>query len=155
MSYYLDIEDMPIYNWKKCRNGQLEYTRIDLSKGNEAKDSKAWEAVYDTYIKAFGFGKEFNNYLKLQQRRIRKLREFAINGDRFIWNEIEQLNNELRSIQKKFDGKDSIDDSIIYVSKWMGGMIDEKKVTVKQFYTAQMKMIEEYEQKNMQNGKKN
>jgi hypothetical protein len=150
MNYYLDIDDLPLINWKKCQNGHLIYTRKNSDVGTEEQDIEAWEQIYNSYLKAFGLSKKFKVYLVKQAKFIRLLKEYAINGDDFLWNEIEIVKSEIDEVTKVFDvkGNSSIDEAVVYVSKWIGSFIDESKVTTKQFYTAYHKMIEE-------NGKEN
>jgi hypothetical protein len=144
-NYFTDIDDFSISNWKKCQEGKFEYTRKNIEKGDAKQDIEAWELIYSSYIDFFGFSKKFENYLMLQKQYIEKLKEYAIDGDRFIWNEINSLKSEMDAIVSEIGGKpDTLDSAIIHVSKWMGGgFINEKKTTVKQFYSAYDKMIED------------
>lgn len=145
MSYYTSIDDMPLYNWRKCTGGDKKYARIDMNVGDEAQDIEAWRLVYDSYINVFGLSKKFKEYITKKNAYIRALQKYAISGDNFDKNDVNVLRDELDKMELDFSGDrdSSLDDVVVYVSKWLGGgFIDEKKTTVRQFYTAYNKMIE-------------
>lgn len=138
--YFNSIDDILLYNWRKCVAGELKYVRTALNAGNEKKDAEAWEKVYDSYLAEFGLGKEYEQYLTLKKELILKNCEFAISGDRFVLNRIEILEHEIDLLMQK-KGETDLDTAIIYVSKWFGSMINDKEITAKMFF----KMSHEYE----------
>lgn len=145
MSYYDSIDEISMYNWRKCISGDKRYTRINIEIGDEKQDLDAWKRIYDTYLSLFGLSKQYKEYLSKQSAYIRALKKYAISGDDFDKNDVNVLRAELDKMERDFsgDGSSSLDDVIVYVSKWLGGgFIDEKKTTVRQFYTAYNKMIE-------------
>lgn len=145
MSYYANIDELPLFNWKKCQEGKKEYTRKNIEEGNEIGDYQAWTDIYSSYLEAFGISRQYKEYLSKQSAYIRALLRFAQSGDDFDKNDIRIIRIELDLLEKQFESKDNstLDDAIVYVSKWLGGgFIDENKTTVKQFYTAYNKMIE-------------
>ena len=150
MNYYDSIDDISMYNWRKCISGDKRYTRINIEIGDEKQDLEAWKRIYDTYLSVFGLSKQYKEYLSKQSAYIRALKKYAISGDNFDKNDVNVLRAELDKMENDFsgDGTSSLDDVLVYVSKWLGGgFINEKKTTVRQFYTAYNKMIE--------NGKEN
>ena len=61
--YWSSIDDMPLYNWIKCNNGKIEFTRIG-KKGNKVQDYINWKLLYNEYLSSLFkisiFFKEFS-----------------------------------------------------------------------------------------------
>ena len=141
-NYYHSINEMSLYNWKECQSGDLRFVRLDVTNGNEIDDSKCWDEVYNSFIQKFGLSKKLNEYLRQKNNLTKKYKEFAISGDRFVLNEINTIKERISDLEKQTGGG-SIDDAVFYVSKSFGNFINEKKVTVVQFYTAYNKLVED------------
>lgn len=146
MSYFLDIDEMPLYNWRKCKAGDYTYCRNGHGEHSEHGDKDAWEKVYNSYITRFGFTKKTKIYYEKLQLHTRLLIEYATTGDRFLLNEISVIESELAKFRSE---KENFDEMVVHVSKYMGGgFINEKETTVLQYYTALNEMIESYGKKN-------
>lgn len=141
-SYYTNIDDMPLYNWRKCQEGHVTFVRLNIEIGDEKTDLQSWDLVYNSFITKFGLSDKLLNYLRKKNQLTKKLREFAISGDRFILNEINVLKTSIAEFEKQTE-KNGIDDAVFYVSKSFGNFINEKTVTVSQFYTAYNKLVED------------
>ena len=139
-SYYNSIDEFPLYNWNKCQEGELTLTRKDILKGTKAEDFKAWETIYNSYLKEFGFGKESKELFELQNEITELRLDFIISDDNYILNKIDIVQNEIDNLMKKWDKGGTITTAIVHVSKWLGSIINEKETTVKLFYT----MMAEY-----------
>lgn len=142
VNYYLNIDEMPLYNWRKCQEGEVTFVRLNPEDGMEKTDLEAWDIVYNSFITKFGLSPKLLNYLRKKNQLTKKLKEYAISGDRFILNEINVLKSAVEDFEKQ-TGRSGLDDAVYYVSKSFGNFIDEKKVTVTQFYTAYYKLIED------------
>lgn len=142
VNYYLNIDEMPLYNWRKCQEGDITFVRLNTENGTKKTDLEAWDIVYNSFITKFGLSPKLLNYLRKKNQLTKKLKEYAISGDRFILNEINVLKSAVEDFEKQ-TGKSGLDDAVYYVSKSFGNFIDEKKVTVAQFYTAYYKLIED------------
>jgi len=138
-NYYNSLDDIPFYNWKQCMSGNLKFVRIDLSKGNKEDDEKYWELLYDSYLLEFGLGTDFEIYYDLKIELAHLHCDFVIKDDNFILNRINVLNKKIDDILNKGE-KNGQDKIIIYLSKWVGSMINEKETSVRTIYT----MSEEY-----------
>lgn len=149
LEYYNSLDEFPLFNWKHCVKGDVSFSRVNLENGNEKKDIEAFNNLYNEYLQTFGVPKDALHYYVLVGKLTRLYKEYAISGDEFIFNEIELTLEEIELLDKKDDKSTTIDDIIVYVSKWLGGgFINEKTTTVKQFYTAYHKMIEDYGKKD-------
>jgi len=143
MMYYKYIDEMPLYNWRKCAKGEIQYSRKDLTKGNEKEDQEYWLLVYDDYLSTFGIGKEYQSILDLKKEIALLQCEFVISGDNFLRNEIRRLENELKELTEKKAEVDT-DEILIHLGKWQGFRVDQKNTTVKEFF----KLIEVFKKAN-------
>jgi hypothetical protein len=148
--YYLTIEDLPIYNWYKCLNGEIKYVRR-AKNGTETQDLIVWERLHDEYIKEFGLSKVHAKILKvIKDKAIQEL-DYVITGDRFKLTLIEMEETRLKNILSTAGTGISIEEMLIHMSKWLGQWIKTKEISVKEFFTLQ----KEYERYlKAQNGKK-
>ena len=139
MKHYNNISEMPVYNWRMCNEGNPEYTRLDINKGTMQEDSAAWDSVYDSYITKFGLGKEYLRVLEIRKDVALLQCDLVITDDKFLNNKIKRLNRELDEIlSKPVEG--DVTSCVIHLSKWCGYRVNEKEVTVLEFYT----MLQEY-----------
>jgi hypothetical protein len=144
-SYYNSIEEMPLYNWEKCQNGDLSFCRVNNDETSDALDHKAWEILNYEYMEVFGISRHHRKYLELQKRKTLLELELIETGNRFLNNRIRQVSDEINNVFKKDDGKAmSYDSSLIYLSKFMGFNVNKKEITVMRYFT----MIQEYGKKN-------
>jgi len=49
---WASIDEMPLYNWMKCSDGQLEYVNKDNKQ--DANNEKNWQRLHDEYLNRFG-----------------------------------------------------------------------------------------------------
>ena len=151
LNYYNGIDEFPLYNWNKCQIGELSFVRKDIKEGTEKDDAKAWEVLYDDYLKEFGFGKESEQLFELQMEITELRLDFVIGDDNYILNHIDIIQHEIDNLLKKWEKGGSITTAIVHVSKWLGSIIIEKETTVKIFYTMMQEYRKEMEALKKQN----
>jgi hypothetical protein len=144
-SYYDSIENMPLYNWEKCQNGDLTFCRVNNDETSEALDGKAWEILNYEYMEIFGVSRHHRKYLELQKRKTMLELELIETGNRFLNNKIRQVSDEIQNVFRADKDKQmTYDSSLIYLSKFMGFNQDKRTITVLRYFT----MIQEYGKKN-------
>jgi len=146
-SYYLSIDELPIYNWNKI----FETSDLDYLKKNNNKKVKEeflvelWVKLQNEYLDEFGLESIFKQKLEIQKKIAIKNYEFILKNDRFILTEIDILNAELKSLELNKAGlnfwqvKDKVEQS-------KGYRFDAKIVTVIEWF---------YALKELSNGKAN
>lgn len=145
MSYYTSIEELPLYNWEKCQNGDLTYTRIDNEETSYELDMKSWEILNYEYMERFGISRHHRRYLELQKRLLLLQMEVLETGNRFLNNKIRQVTDEITNIFKEEKGKGmNIDQSLVYLSKFMGFRLDKRTMKTLEYFT----LLNEYGKKN-------
>ncbi len=144
-SYYASIEEMPLYNWEKCQNGDLTYCRINNDEVSDILDHKAWEILNYEYMEVFGISRHHRRYLELQKRKTLLELELIETGNRFLNNKIRQVTDEINNVFKEDNDKTmTYDASLVYLSKFMGFKLNKKAIMTLEYFT----MIKEYGKKN-------
>ena len=115
------------------------YTRKVIDIGSEQEDNEAWGIIYDTYLKEFGLGKDYERVLELKSEIALLELDLVIEENNFIKNQIKQLKRELTEILDKPIESD-MDSVIIGLENWRGISINEHTTTVRKFY----KLLREY-----------
>ena len=137
--YYDNIEDFPLWNWRKCHKDLLEYTRQNIDDGTKNEDVQAWKNIRQSYLDEFGLTPDFEHLLNLTEELALLQCDYVINDDRFLLNKIRRVEAEILAIIGRTPENDT-DSILIHLSKWMGQMLNDKIITVKMFH----KMLKEY-----------
>lgn len=132
--YYEDIEDFPLYNWRKIQEkGLIEYARKDLSKGSVDYDKKFWVKIQDSFLAEFGLSKEYERILELQLDIAELECDLVINDTPFLQNKIRHLNNELEELRNRGVECD-MDECIHYIEIWRKIEVNELTMNVRKFF---------------------
>lgn len=146
--YFLELNEITLFNYDKCLNGKLVYCRRNTAKGTPENDFQAWSTIYDQYLSRFGIGKQYSLFLdKMEELTILNC-DFVITGDRFLLNKIRILEAEIKDSSKE-DGS-TLTEQVVMVSKWMRSRVNPRETTADEFYT----MVEMIKKEN-EDGKKN
>jgi len=124
---------MPLYNWIQCQNGQIHFTR----KGNEGSlelDLENWQRIYDSYIYEFGLSDIQKKLFDSMKKRAMLELDFVITGDRFKLTEIEIQIAKMDSMLANRGQGITIEQMLIYLSKWLGQWINSRNITVKEYF---------------------
>ncbi len=132
--YLTSIDECMVYNWRKCQEGELIYTRKDLNIGREADDVLAWELIQDSYYAKFGLGKDYLRVLEIQKDIALLQCDLVITGDTFLNNKIKRYKRELEEILDR-PYKNDLQETLIHITKWLGSPVREKETTVLELYS--------------------
>lgn len=141
--YWSSIDEMPLYNWIRCNNGKLEYTRI-TKKGNKVQDFLNWKLLYNEYLKEFGLDKRYKKYLETQKKRALLQSEYIITKERFKLTEIEIESQKLQDLEMHFGEGKKIEVILTWLGMFLGYKLDQKTTTVKEYFV----ILEEYGKAN-------
>ena len=135
MRQYDLIDEMPLFNWEQCINGNINYCRIDPKSkfGNEKQDLKAWENLYDQYLKKFGLSSDHQRIIDLKNELALAQCDYCIDGNTFLLNRIRMLETDIKDILERSQQGMSIDQCLIVLSKWLKFHLDKKKITCTEF----------------------
>lgn len=142
-NYYKGIDDMPLYNWIKCNEGKIEFTRIS-DEGNPEMDVITWENIYNDYLKEFGLTETYKRMLNAMRKKAILELDFVLTGDRFKLTEIEIEETRLNAMLQNAGNGMTIEESLIYISKWLGTWLNVKNITVREYFN----LLEQYGKAN-------
>jgi hypothetical protein len=150
--YYKNINELPLLNWIECTAGKLEYCRKDLKKGDQDKDEKYWDMIYDNYIEQQGLGKMLKKMLNTMVLKAQAELEFIVSGDRFELTQAEMHEAKLKQMLDNKGSGMTIQQTLIHLSKWIGSWVNVNKITTKEYFD----LLGEFEKniKRNDNGKK-
>jgi hypothetical protein len=140
--YYQSIDEIPLFNWQKCLNGELKYVNLELKE--ETDNQEAFNKLYDEFLQKRGVNKEYKKYLDILKKKALLQCEFLITKDDFKLTQIEIEDAKIVSLQKTSESGLSIEKTLIYLGKWLGYRLDWKVITVTEFYS----IMEEYEKQS-------
>ena len=144
--YWESIEIMPLYNWHKCMEGELQYVQKELSLEFTEKDKVEFEVAFEKLYTEFS---DFKGVAKSKQKIFNAIKKKALlecdylrTGNRMNITLIEIEEQKIKTIQEEQteSSQFSIEKSLVVLSKWLGYRLDWKQVSVKEFYI----IIEEY-----------
>jgi len=140
--YYQSIEEIPLFNWQKCLEGDVKY--VNLETKEDSSNQEAFTKLYDEFLQKRGVNKEYKKYLDILKKKALLQCEFLITKDDFKLTEIEIQDAKIVSLQKTSEAGLSIDKTLIYLGKWLGYRLDWKIISVSEFYS----ILEEYEKQS-------
>lgn len=154
VGYFYNIDELPLYNWVRItEKREYYYTRKDLKKGTDELDARAYEIIYDDYIKTFGLNKLHKKLLEQMKKKALAELDFVITGDRFKLTLIELEVKKLEAMLNNNNNDTSIEASLVHISKWVGAWINAKNITVKEYFNLVNEI--QNENKTLKNGQKN
>lgn len=140
--YYQSIEEIPLFNWQKCLEGDVKY--VNLQTKDDSGNQEAFNKLYDEFLQKRGVNKEYKKYLDILKKKAMLQCEFLITKDDFKLTQIEIEDAKIVSLQKTSEEGLSIDKTLIYLGKWLGYRLDWKIISVSEFYS----ILEEYEKQS-------
>ena len=132
--YYTDIEDFPMYNWRKIQEKSLiSYTRKDITQGTVKQDKANWVLIQDSFLAEFGLTQEYERILGLQIEIAELECDLVIDDNSFLQNRIRHLNNEIEEIRARGVNSD-MDETIHYIETWRKIEVNERTTSVRKFF---------------------
>lgn len=133
--YYLNIEDMPLYNWHKCINSDYYYVRKDEKQIDLPECEIAFKKVYDSYMNVFGIDKKYKQQIEIIKKIALLQCDYLITKDKFKLTQIEVENAKLEMFNTEKSNNITLQTTLIYLSKWLGYRLDWREVSVYEYYT--------------------
>lgn len=141
--YWSSIDDMPLYNWIRCNDGKLEYTRKE-KKGNKVQDYLNWKLLYNEYLNEFGLDIRYKKYLEAQRERAILQSDYIITRERFKLTEIEIQSQKIKDLEMHFGEGKKIEVILTWLGMFLGYKLDQKTTSVKEYFV----ILEEYGKAN-------
>ena len=142
-NYFTGLDDIPLHNWMKCMEGEINFVR-KAENGTNEDDIKAWELIFDEYLAEFGLGPvQKKIYSAMKKKALLEL-DYVITGDRFKLTEIEIEVQKLEGILANAGNGIGVNQALVYMSKWLGSWINPKSITAREYFT----LLGEYNKAN-------
>jgi len=129
---------MPLYNWQECEKGNIKFVNKDhVSRKN---DIEIWSILYNQYLERFGLGVDFSEIIRLKRKLIALRCSYIINGNKKILNQIAIDEANLLKLEGLSVNGLTMDETLVYLSKWLGYRLDKKVITIVEYKT----LVDEY-----------
>lgn len=123
--------------WKLQETNNFKYLAVgkDLINDFSKESAKIYENIFNEYIKIGGLGEEYIELLKLKQKWVQLRSEWLLTGDKGVKMDSIMLDVDIKDQQSKLNSIPGVTkESALAVICEQVGHIDEKNITVKQFY---------------------
>ena len=132
----MELAQLPIYNWWKiAETGNLIYLhRLEDYDGKKDYSLiNLWNKLQNEYLDEFGITRDFEAVLTLKKRWINVKSNFLLTGDRFLLNEIDEIEIDIKDT---IDTKIAVDkdDTVIMLEQKLSRELDPMKISVKKYY---------------------
>lgn len=131
--YYLELDLIPLYNWEKCGAGKFEYIQKGKIKPDLKSDFHYYELLFNKYLKAYGLDEKYEKYLNDSEKYAKLIVRYLRSGDAFLKNEIRILEVEIKKNDPMNYKGMTIDESLIWLSKFIGYRVNKRDITVAEY----------------------
>lgn len=134
---FKNLEDLPLYNWLKLLENDFLYVRHNQKGIVNKKDIESFEKLYNEYLSIFGLDNKVKEKLASQKKLIQLRLNYIMTKDKsfLTFIELEEFKYNEFINEDKLIEKNNINQTLIYLSKFIGGnIIDAKKISVINFY---------------------
>lgn len=151
-TYYLDVDSCPLVLWRKCYEVGYSSIRKDQTKGNDETDVEAYEILYASFVERVGLDDSFVDYINNMKAYVLATSEYlkstkTVQGvlihDRSKLLKMRILLASLQKFEKDGDVKVSHAKILNRLSKMQGYRVDEKVITVLEYFEL-IKMYKEW-----------
>lgn len=133
MKLYNSIEEMPVYNWFKCIDlKDYSYCAIDKINVDLEKCKEAFSNLYNEFLDTFGINESLKQVIELQNEiTILKIdKVLTENNSLQTFIELKQIElDELINVKAEKTKTYKVE-----IEKFLGFRINEKEVSVKEYY---------------------
>ena len=144
--HYDSIDTFPILSWERLHQKKdmvhLLIKPVKLTKAQKIELSKVWTAIYNEYIRVFGFEDNYKSILEKQAQKLRLQYKYIISGektgvrDKTILNFIRHKDKEIEALKNMNKGsKGDVFTAKMAIEKKMGYQLNLHRMSVREFYT--------------------
>jgi hypothetical protein len=144
--YYSEVYDIPLFNWERVLEGDYQFMRVEPNKKKFGVDDiNAFNILYNNYIDKYGLSGDQKKTTKLQRQYVKLYVQYVETNNEFILNQLGMIEDDLLKMRKAVHKGMTISQTLVWLSKWMGGSwINKKEMTLDGFKV----LIQEYERAN-------
>jgi hypothetical protein len=137
---------MPLFNWLRCLEGKLNYTRKNATEQDEItqEDLDSWNKIYDNYLDIYGLNDLAKRLMKLQVKLAKAKNDYIIRSNKFQFNVIRIIESEIEKVKGLTNKGITTESVLVHLSKFQGYHISVKTLTVREYFD----LLKEYERAN-------
>ena len=136
--YYLELNEIPLFNFEKCMEGDYSYIRKDNKEKWGKGEVMAFVELYEKYVQKYN-KKDLDNKISLYKSLIQLQCAYVETGEDYFLTQIEIKKASLPKAKEKTQSNTT--ETLLVLSKYTGYRLDPKKVTVDEYFTL-MKLYE-------------
>ena len=143
--FYQSVDDIPLYNWIKCTQGNFEFVLINPNDEVEKSEyEQAFNVIFDSYINNNGISKTYERLLKMYKKKALLELDRVIKGDRHLETRIEIVEKEIENMKLSQSRGISVQETLVILSKFMGYRLDWKVISKSEYDT----ILKQYQSSN-------
>jgi transcriptional regulator CtsR len=133
--YYKSIEDLPVYNWWKIHEeNDFKWLLSNPNKKVNRYADKIFKSIKSQFVDEFGIDKRYAKYLDALVKKTLLEIKMVKTKDKSSKIFIDLLETEIIDFLTEDEKKSVSDKGFSIVSKYVGGSIKIKEITVWEFY---------------------
>ncbi len=133
--HWESIDDLPLYNWIKCtEENDYRYVCKDINNIRGVNLDEVWYKIFDDYITRFGLSKLHIRMLQVMKQKALLECDYVIERDNFKLTLAELEEKKLQQMISNKGENTSINNVLIYLSKWLGYRINTKETTTLEYF---------------------
>lgn len=138
--HHTSIDTLPILSWERIHEKRdmihLLIKPVKLTKAQKIELVKVWDAIYDEYLKVFGFGEALQAINKKRIEIYRLTALYLATRDKSHLNFINKKETELKKLMQAQNGsKGNIYEAKIRMEQILKIYLPIKDLSVREFYT--------------------
>jgi hypothetical protein len=137
LNFYSTIDDLPVYNWFQIQKTNdlvwLLKESKTLSDDNKIQLEAIWREIYFEFLDTFGIPEQMKEILSLKRDIAVLNARMYIDSDSSLLTFIEIKEYQLAKLTASNE-VNSVGNVRVYVEKFMGFKLNEKEISVKEFY---------------------
>lgn len=144
--YYSEVYDIPLFNWERVLEGDYQFMRVKPNKKKFGiSEIQAFHELYNKYIEKYGKSSDQEKKTKLELTYLKLYVQYVTTDNEFILNQLGIIEEDLLKMAKDVHKGMTISQTLVWLSKWMGGTwINKKEITLDGFKV----LIKEYDRAN-------
>lgn len=132
---FYNFDTIYLSNWMAVLQDN-DLSKLHIKGLITSQSEQVYESVYDEYLKRVGLSKEYKKLLGLMKRKAILQFEFGETLNRIKLNKIVEAEVKIENFLKTGDENNTtIDDVLIYLSKWAGYRINPNEILAKEYYS--------------------
>jgi hypothetical protein len=135
--YYSELNEMPLYNFEKCLEGDYRYVCKALPEKWKIDELQAFSDVYEKFVQKYQ-RKDLETKIAMYKAIISLQCMYIETKDEYFITQIDIKKAQLPKVEKT---ESNTQNTLTVLSKWMGFRLNPREITVDEFYS----IVENYE----------